>query len=64
MANDRVLVSKLPMLKPNELDMWKIRIRQYIFLTDYSMWDIIENGPTSEDVGVRKETSSKDRWRE
>ncbi|KAI3771041.1 hypothetical protein L6452_02193 [Arctium lappa] len=40
------LVSKVPMLKPSEFDMWKIRIRQYIFLTDYSMWDIIENGPS------------------
>ncbi|KAI3684857.1 hypothetical protein L6452_34084 [Arctium lappa] len=40
------LVSKVPMLKPSEFDMWKIRIRQYILLTDYSMWDIIENGPS------------------
>ncbi|KAI3702211.1 hypothetical protein L6452_27938 [Arctium lappa] len=40
------LVSKVPMLKPNEFDMWKIRIRQYILLTDYSMWDIIENDPS------------------
>ena len=44
-GNDGVLVSKVPMLKPNEFDMWKIRIRQYILLSDYSMWDIIENGP-------------------
>ncbi|KAI3685502.1 hypothetical protein L6452_34750 [Arctium lappa] len=40
------LVSKVPMLKPSEFDMWKIRIKQYILLTDYSMWDIIENGPS------------------
>ncbi|KAI3697255.1 hypothetical protein L6452_30136 [Arctium lappa] len=40
------LVSKVPMLKLSEFDMWKIRIRQYILLTDYSMWDIIENGPS------------------
>ncbi|KAI3759043.1 hypothetical protein L6452_06616 [Arctium lappa] len=40
------LVSKVPMLKTSEFDMWKIRIRQYILLTDYSMWDIIENGPS------------------
>jgi len=46
--NEGVLVSKVPMLKPNEFDMWKIRIRQYIILTDYSIWDIIENGPASE----------------
>ncbi|KAI3758876.1 hypothetical protein L6452_06448 [Arctium lappa] len=44
-SHDSVLVSKVPMLKPNKFDMWKIRIRQYILLTDYSMWEIIENGP-------------------
>ena len=40
------------MLKPNEFDMWKIRIRQYILLIDYSMWDIIENGPATEELGA------------
>ncbi|KAJ9545270.1 hypothetical protein OSB04_024977 [Centaurea solstitialis] len=40
-----VLVSKVPMLKPNEFDMWKIRIRQYMLLTDYGMWEVVENGP-------------------
>ncbi|KAI3770624.1 hypothetical protein L6452_01764 [Arctium lappa] len=44
--SNSTLVSKVPMLKPNEFDMWKIRIGQYILLTDYSMWDIIENGPS------------------
>ncbi|KAI3735987.1 hypothetical protein L6452_15516 [Arctium lappa] len=44
--SNSTLVSKVPMLKPNEFDMWKIKIRQYILLTDYSMWDIIENGPS------------------
>ncbi|KAJ9552063.1 hypothetical protein OSB04_016108 [Centaurea solstitialis] len=32
------------MLKPNEFDMWKIRIRQYMLLTDYGMWEVVENG--------------------
>ncbi|KAI3681161.1 hypothetical protein L6452_35945 [Arctium lappa] len=36
------------MLKPNEFDMWKIRIKQYILLTDFSMWDIVENDPSAE----------------
>ncbi|KAI3685225.1 hypothetical protein L6452_34463 [Arctium lappa] len=44
--SNSTMVSKVPMLKPNEFDMWNIRIRQYILLTDYSMWDIIENGPS------------------
>ena len=52
MSNDGVLVSKVPILKTNEFDMWKIRIRQYIPLTHYSMWDIIENGPTNEGIGA------------
>ncbi|KAI3757912.1 hypothetical protein L6452_05456 [Arctium lappa] len=44
--SNSTLVSKVPMLRPNEFDMWNIRIKQYILLTDYSMWDIIENGPS------------------
>ncbi|KAI3745792.1 hypothetical protein L6452_08201 [Arctium lappa] len=44
--SNSTLVSKVPMLRPNEFDMWKIRIKQYILLTNYSMWDIIENGPS------------------
>ncbi|KAJ9546963.1 hypothetical protein OSB04_019506 [Centaurea solstitialis] len=43
-TQDTVLVSKVPMLKPNEFDMWKIRIRQYMLLTDYGMWEVVENG--------------------
>ncbi|KAJ9535058.1 hypothetical protein OSB04_un001869 [Centaurea solstitialis] len=42
---ESMIVSKVPMLKPNEFDMWKIRIKKHILLTDYSMWDIIENVP-------------------
>ncbi|KAJ9545521.1 hypothetical protein OSB04_025228 [Centaurea solstitialis] len=44
-TQETVLVSKVPMLKPNEFDMWKIRIRQYMLLTDYGMWEVVENGP-------------------
>ncbi|KAJ9565760.1 LOW QUALITY PROTEIN: hypothetical protein OSB04_001726 [Centaurea solstitialis] len=44
-SQETVLVSKVPMLKPNEFDMWKIRIRQYMLLTDYAMWEVVENGP-------------------
>ncbi|KAI3757462.1 hypothetical protein L6452_04999 [Arctium lappa] len=46
--SNSTLVSKVPMLRSNEFDMWKIRIKQYILLIDYSMWDIIENGPSDE----------------
>ncbi|KAJ9566196.1 hypothetical protein OSB04_002162 [Centaurea solstitialis] len=50
-TQETVLVSKVPMLKPNEFDMWKIRIRQYMLLTDYGMWEVVENGRgTDEEV--------------
>ncbi|KAI3692780.1 hypothetical protein L6452_32603 [Arctium lappa] len=44
--SNSTLVSKVPMLRSNEFDLWKIRIKQYIILTNYSMWDIIENDPS------------------
>nr|GEU40892.1 hypothetical protein [Tanacetum cinerariifolium] len=36
--------AKLPILNPNEFDMWKIRIEQYFLMTDYSLWEVILNG--------------------
>ncbi|KAJ9553019.1 hypothetical protein OSB04_017064 [Centaurea solstitialis] len=49
-TQETVLVSKVPMLKPNEFDMWKIRIRQYMLLTDYGMWEVVENGPDAKSL--------------
>ncbi|KAJ9563108.1 hypothetical protein OSB04_008268 [Centaurea solstitialis] len=49
-TQETVLVSKVPMLKPNEFDMWKIRIRQYMLLTDFGMWEVVENGPGTDEV--------------
>nr|GEY15161.1 probable methyltransferase PMT23 [Tanacetum cinerariifolium] len=34
----------LPILNPNEFDLYKIRIEQYFLLTDYSLWEVILNG--------------------
>ncbi|KAJ9555154.1 hypothetical protein OSB04_009768 [Centaurea solstitialis] len=48
-TQETILVSKVPMLKPNEFDMWKIRIRQYMLLTDYGMWEVVENGPGTDE---------------
>ncbi|KAJ9561684.1 LOW QUALITY PROTEIN: hypothetical protein OSB04_006844 [Centaurea solstitialis] len=48
---ESMMVSKVPILKPNEFDMWKIRIKKYMLLTDYAMWDIIENGPIERHPG-------------
>nr|GEW16637.1 hypothetical protein [Tanacetum cinerariifolium] len=35
---------KLPILNPNEFDLWKMRIKQYFLMTDYSLWEVIING--------------------
>ncbi|KAJ9543921.1 hypothetical protein OSB04_023628 [Centaurea solstitialis] len=51
-TQETVLVSKVPMLKPDEFDMWKIRIRQYMLLTDYGMWEVVENGPGVDEAVV------------
>nr|GEV50051.1 hypothetical protein [Tanacetum cinerariifolium] len=39
-----VTAAKLPILNPNEFDLWKIRIEQYFLMTDYSLWEVILNG--------------------
>nr|GEX12870.1 hypothetical protein [Tanacetum cinerariifolium] len=39
-----VSVAKLPILNPNEFDLWKMRIKQYFLMTDYSLWEVILNG--------------------
>nr|GFB51549.1 hypothetical protein [Tanacetum cinerariifolium] len=36
--------AKLPILNPNEFDLWKMRIEQYFLMTDYSLWEVILNG--------------------
>nr|GEY27409.1 putative ribonuclease H-like domain-containing protein [Tanacetum cinerariifolium] len=38
-----VSTAKLPILNPNEFDLWKIRIEQYFLMTDYSLWEVILN---------------------
>nr|GEW34937.1 hypothetical protein [Tanacetum cinerariifolium] len=39
-----VSAAKLPILNPNEFDLWKMRIKQYFLMTDYSLWEFILNG--------------------
>nr|GEU76224.1 retrovirus-related Pol polyprotein from transposon TNT 1-94 [Tanacetum cinerariifolium] len=49
-AMERVVAAaKLPLLNPNEFDLWKIRIEQYFLMIDYSLSEVILNGdsPTS-----------------
>ncbi|GJR78772.1 ribonuclease H-like domain-containing protein [Tanacetum coccineum] len=38
--------SKVLMLKPDEYEIWRMWIEQYIQITDYALWEVIENGAT------------------
>nr|GEU75353.1 hypothetical protein [Tanacetum cinerariifolium] len=42
-----VATAKLPILNPNEFNLWKIRIEQYFLMTNYSLWEVILNGDSS-----------------
>nr|GEW46141.1 hypothetical protein [Tanacetum cinerariifolium] len=39
-----VAAAKLPILNPNEFDLWNMRIEQYFLMTNYSLWKVILNG--------------------
>nr|GEY62968.1 hypothetical protein [Tanacetum cinerariifolium] len=41
-----VAASKVPMLKPGEFEIWRMRIEQYIQMMAYALWKVIENGVT------------------
>ncbi|GJS24625.1 retrovirus-related pol polyprotein from transposon TNT 1-94 [Tanacetum coccineum] len=47
-----VAVSKVPMLKPGEFELWRMRIEQYIQMIDYVLWEFIENGNTATKITV------------
>nr|GEZ65166.1 hypothetical protein [Tanacetum cinerariifolium] len=39
-----VAASTVPMLKPGEYELWRMRMEQYIQMVDYSLREVIENG--------------------
>ncbi|GKB77938.1 retrovirus-related pol polyprotein from transposon TNT 1-94, partial [Tanacetum coccineum] len=39
-----VAALKVPMLKPGEYELWRMRMEYYIHMVDYSLWEVIENG--------------------
>ncbi|GKC42120.1 hypothetical protein Tco_1059842, partial [Tanacetum coccineum] len=41
-----VAASKVPMLKPGEYEIWRMRIEHYIQMIDYALWEVIKNGAT------------------
>ncbi|GJX01219.1 hypothetical protein Tco_0185132 [Tanacetum coccineum] len=64
-----VVASKVPMLKPGEFEIWRMRIEQYIQMIDYALWEVIENGATLpkittvEGVTVMPITTAKEKAR-
>nr|GEU69021.1 ribonuclease H-like domain-containing protein [Tanacetum cinerariifolium] len=46
--------SKVPMLKYGEFKIWRMRIKQYIQMMDYALWEVIENNPTLSKTQVVK----------
>ncbi|GJU58106.1 hypothetical protein Tco_1235872 [Tanacetum coccineum] len=47
-----VVASNVPMLKPGEFKLWRMRIEQYIQMIDYALWEVIENGATLPKIQV------------
>ncbi|GJY29574.1 hypothetical protein Tco_0405341, partial [Tanacetum coccineum] len=39
-----VAASKVPMLKPGEYELWRMRMELYIQMVDFALWEVIENG--------------------
>ncbi|GKC20441.1 hypothetical protein Tco_1022591 [Tanacetum coccineum] len=39
-----VTALRIPMIKKGEYDLWSMKMRQYITITDHILWDIITNG--------------------
>ncbi|GKD42204.1 ribonuclease H-like domain-containing protein, partial [Tanacetum coccineum] len=39
-----VAALKVPMPKPGNYELWRMRIEQYIQMIDYYLWEVIENG--------------------
>ncbi|GKA10551.1 ribonuclease H-like domain-containing protein [Tanacetum coccineum] len=39
-----VVVAKLLVLNPGDVDLWKMRIKQYFLMTDFALWEVILNG--------------------
>ncbi|GJY94544.1 hypothetical protein Tco_0510905 [Tanacetum coccineum] len=38
-----LVASKVSMLKPSEYELWRMRMEHYIYMIDYSLWEVIEN---------------------
>ncbi|GJV48474.1 hypothetical protein Tco_1438686 [Tanacetum coccineum] len=54
-----VAASKVPMLKPGEYELWRMRMEQYIQMVDYSLWEVIENGNAPQITNVVEGVETK-----
>nr|GEX19771.1 ribonuclease H-like domain-containing protein [Tanacetum cinerariifolium] len=54
-----VSATKLPILNPNEFDLWKMRIEQYFLMTDYLLWEVILNGDSPAPTRVIEGSSTE-----
>ncbi|GKC25792.1 ribonuclease H-like domain-containing protein [Tanacetum coccineum] len=52
-----VTALRIPIIKKGEYDLWCMKMRQYIAITDHILWDIITNG----DQATTEPASSSDR---
>nr|GEV18224.1 hypothetical protein [Tanacetum cinerariifolium] len=44
LSSQVVSAAKLSILNPNEFNLWKMKIKQYFLMIDYSLWEVILNG--------------------
>nr|GEU49420.1 hypothetical protein [Tanacetum cinerariifolium] len=47
-----VAAAKLPILNPNEFDVWKMRIEQYFLMINYSLWEVILKGDSPSPIRI------------
>nr|GEV72633.1 reverse transcriptase domain-containing protein [Tanacetum cinerariifolium] len=53
-----VSAAKLPILNPNDFDLWKMRIEQYFLMTDYSLWEVTLNGDSPAPTRLLKDAKT------
>nr|GEU86654.1 ribonuclease H-like domain-containing protein [Tanacetum cinerariifolium] len=52
-----VAASKVPMLKPDEYELWRMRMERYIQMVDYSLWEVIENEKAQRRLELKAKSS-------
>ena len=60
MENNQSNVPRLPKLKLNEFEMWRIMIEQYFLMSDYALWEIILNGDSFKPQKKTEKIGDKD----